>query len=403
MNENLTVTTTSPTTAETTPLSLTPLDADATLQTIESSEDMEAISIKQTDRVRLVFKPTIIRDPNKKFWIKGDFLYQKKGKADEWQDVDTVKLSSLKKGEGVRLSLTSDELGEFLRSVGAIFSSKMNLELKQGKSSYVKVDYDRKESVQKLLTIKEHEIDEILDLRNGDSFNIMKKVAQMLTNSKHSDLILSTLSQLPADDISKLNAITGITTLKASLEYWEKNKHSKDEGMWQKYFEENPYILSNILCIPAYKLKGGAYTGGKSVFNQGGNLVDFMFKSAQTENPVLIEIKTPETKIIGEPYRQTYSMSSEVSGSVGQILNYSNMLVKNAMTLLYESRNDDEQIDVFKPLLYVILGNTKELTCSSKKEAFELYRNNLKDVQIITFDEVFEKVSRLIETLESQS
>ncbi len=80
MNENLTVTTTSPTTAETTPLSLTPLDADATLQTIESSEDMEAISIKQTDRVRLVFKPTIIRDPNKNSGAKGTSFIRKKVK-----------------------------------------------------------------------------------------------------------------------------------------------------------------------------------------------------------------------------------------------------------------------------------------------------------------------------------
>ncbi|HAS6833486.1 TPA: DUF4263 domain-containing protein [Vibrio parahaemolyticus] len=403
MNENLTVTTTSPTTAETTPLELTPIETDTLEQDVESTEDLSAIKIKETNRVRLVFKPTIIRDRNKKNWIKGDFLYQKKGKADKWEDVDTVKLSTLKKGEGVRLSLTTDELGEFLRSVGAIYTSGMNIELKQGRSSYVKVDYDKKDTVQKLLTIEEHEVDEILDLRNGDSFKIIKKVAQMLTNTKHSDLILSTLSQLPVDDISKLNAITGITTLKASINYWEKNKSSADEGMWQKYFEKNPYILSNILSIPTYKLKGSAYTGGKSVDNTGGNLVDFFFKSAQTENPVLIEIKTPQTKIIGEAYRQTFSMSSEVSGAIGQILNYSNELTKNAMTMLYQSRDNVEKIHVFKPVLYVILGDTKELTCSSKREAFELFRNNLKDVQIITFDEVFEKVRRLVKTLEEHS
>ncbi|MEZ9779069.1 Shedu immune nuclease family protein [Vibrio cyclitrophicus] len=277
--------------------------------------------------------------------------------------------------------------------------------LRSGKSTYVKVEEGRASAVSKITSISDEDLDEILSISNGDAFKTVKKIASILTNSNHSDAILNSLKQLPVHDIAKLNAMTGITTLKASLDYWKQNDKSKDEGQWQKYFENNPFILSNILSIPAFMLNGGAYVGGKSADNAGGNLCDFLFKSERTENPVLIEIKTPATNLIGKAYRQTFSMSDEVSGSIGQILNYSNQLLKNSYALQVEGqdKSKEQQYKIHKPLLYVIVGNSTELDNNKKREAFELYRNNLKDINILTFDEVFAKVERLISALEEST
>ena len=365
----------------------------------------DPIALRTTDSVRLVFKPTLVRGQEKKNWIKGEFIYQRKKKSDEWEDSKNVNLSKLKAGEGVHLVLTTDEVGELLNSLGAIIRSDMKSGLRSGKSTYVKVEEGRASAVSKITSISDEDLDEILSISNGDAFKTVKKIANILTNSNHSDAILNSLKQLPVHDIAKLNAMTGITTLKASLDYWKQNDKSKDEGQWQKYFEDNPFILSNILSIPAFMLNGSAYVGGKSVDNVGGNLCDFLFKSEQTENPVLIEIKTPATNLIGKVYRQTFSMSDEVSGSIGQILNYSNQLLKNSYALQIEDqdKSKEQQFKIHKPLLYVIIGNSTELDNNKKREAFELYRNNLKDINILTFDEVFAKVKRLISVLEEST
>jgi len=59
------------------------------------------IILRQSDRVRLVFRPEIVDNPsNRDARVKGTFIYQKKGKADSWEKLDTVPLSSLKRGEG---------------------------------------------------------------------------------------------------------------------------------------------------------------------------------------------------------------------------------------------------------------------------------------------------------------
>jgi hypothetical protein len=52
----------------------------------------------------------------------------------------------------------------------------------------------------------------------------------------------------------------------------------------------------------------------------------------------------------------------------------------------------------------VVAGNTeKELIDSDKRKSFELFRNGLKDVEIITFDELFIKVKILIDLLEGNN
>src|SRR5205807_818086 len=69
------------------------------------------IIIRQTDRVRLVFRPAIVDNAsNRDARVNGTFLYQKKGKAESWDKFNTVPLSSLKKDEGYQLALHSDEV-----------------------------------------------------------------------------------------------------------------------------------------------------------------------------------------------------------------------------------------------------------------------------------------------------
>jgi hypothetical protein len=52
----------------------------------------------------------------------------------------------------------------------------------------------------------------------------------------------------------------------------------------------------------------------------------------------------------------------------------------------------------------VIAGNIEEeLIDSDKRKSFELFRNGLKNVEIISFDELFTKVKLLIDLLEGNT
>jgi hypothetical protein len=139
------------------------------------------------------------------------------------------------------------------------------------------------------------------------------------------------------------------------------------------------------------------YVGGKVVQNDNGNLVDFVYANPSTNNVVLVEIKTPVTPLIGKKYRQNaYAMSDELSGGVVQVLNYRDSLIKEYYSL---SKFDDEApFNAFSPKCVLIAGNVQnELVTLVKRKSFELFRGELAGVDIVGYDELFEKIQCVID------
>lgn len=145
-------------------------------------------------------------------------------------------------------------------------------------------------------------------------------------------------------------------------------------------------------------LKGKAYVGGKGIENTGGNLVDFLLANEFTRNALLIEIKTPVTPLLGPLYRgDIHNVSSDLSGVIQQSSNYKQQLVQNYHALSHSSRRP---FHAFNPSVLVILGNCSQLNSPEKVKAFELFRTGLRDTQVITFDELFQKLRVLAELLD---
>lgn len=176
---------------------------------------------------------------------------------------------------------------------------------------------------------------------------------------------------------------------------WHANKTNNNEEYWQVIFNENPYILSQVFSVPVIFIQDKAYVGGMSIDGKDAKFVDFLYASETSNDALLVEIKTPETKILSKrPYRNgVYNPSKEMSGSVLQALNYRRTLVNNIKGLATKS---DHHLEMFSPKCIVVMGNAeKELDTTEKRNSFELFRTNLKDVEIVTYDELFKKAETL--------
>jgi len=117
---------------------------------------------------------------------------------------------------------------------------------------------------------------------------------------------------------------------------------------------------------------------------------------------VLIEIKTPKTQLLNGQYRgNAYSISTELSGAVVQVANYKSSLQSEYHKLV----QDKDEMEAFEPNCVVIIGNySREINQSSvKKKSLGLFRSHLKDIEIITYDELFGKVQFLVDLLEGKS
>ncbi len=188
-----------------------------------------------------------------------------------------------------------------------------------------------------------------------------------------------------------------ISTFHESLAFWNDNRQNHEEEIWQSFFDANPFVLSQAVPDHIIKIGDKCYVGGKSIANSGGNIIDFLFETKITKNVVLIEIKHPGTKLIGKKYRtNAFSMSDALSGSIVQVLNYRDDLLKNYFSLI--GQNPDLEFSAFNPQCIVLAGDLGgENPNANQRRSFELFRNSLSNVRVLSYDELFGKVKDLID------
>lgn len=81
------------------------------------AQETDPIVLRESDTRRLVFKPMIVDKPEAP--VRGYFVWQRKLKAQEWEDITGETLTALKAGEGYSLELRSDEVATLLREIEA--------------------------------------------------------------------------------------------------------------------------------------------------------------------------------------------------------------------------------------------------------------------------------------------
>jgi len=156
-------------------------------------------------------------------------------------------------------------------------------------------------------------------------------------------------------------------------------------------------VLSQLFSFPVVVLKDKAYVGGKGIENTGGNLVDYLMANEITRNALLVEIKTPMTPTARRAVSWHPQRRFGLSGAVQQSTTTDNQLIQNYYAL---SQSSTLKFHAFSPPSLVIVGNTAEFDDAEKFNASTFTEMDLRDIQVITFDELFTKLRTLVTLLE---
>ena len=219
-----------------------------------------------------------------------------------------------------------------------------------------------------------------------------ERIRQILENDQS---LAAVMAQI---DIKTLNAALNIENLRRVRDAMQENMdNDKERDFWQPFFEQNAWILSQLFHAPVMFFSGKRYVGGKNMSDKGGQYTDFVMKNDITDNVAIIEIKTPAKDIIDGEYRQTYQFSSELIGSVNQLLLQKDTLVKNYKMLVADEDVYYRATNVESILVFGTVGKLDK----KQKDAFENYRNELRSVRIIGFDELLARVNNLLLLLEN--
>jgi hypothetical protein len=224
-------------------------------------------------------------------------------------------------------------------------------------------------------------------------------VLSWVSTSRNNKTLLDSLANLKEFGSHELNVIVRLASLRKLIALWENNKENSNEEFWQKELGKRPYAFSLIFPYAVVIVAEKAYVGGKDITNTGGNIADFLVKRALTGNCLVVEIKNPTTPLLGRRYRNhAYTISQEISGATVQIQGYLQSLIAEGSSLLSNSGNTHAT----RPRGVVLAGHSVELNAPDKRQSFELYRNGLEGLQVLTFDEFFHKAQMLVDLLRQE-
>ena len=177
----------------------------------------------------------------------------------------------------------------------------------------------------------------------------------------------------------------------------------KREAVWQRFLEENPWILgislAGQLLTSWDNTKLEQVVAGFSVAGPGKRTDALLRTSGRIRSLVFAEIKHHETGLLaGTEYRPgCWAPSSELVGGVTQVQQTVFMAARQIGDRLADTDEEGaetgETTSLVRPRSYLILGHLNQLRGTSgvhraKHQSFELYRRNLYEPEVITFDEL---------------
>ena len=368
--------------------------------------DATPVVLSSTERFRFRFMPMLVDNQNNpEQSVRGKLLLERKPKNEKYFPTDSVApcekvtRGSAKNGDWVEIELHSEETYNLFIGLKKLYdlSGCMN-GIPFGSARFAQID----SSFSSFLEVIQNDPSAARMIGEPQNFELIKILLQLITQTSSHESLKNSLSSLANENLQALTTSASLEGLKRVEALMRENLDNRKEEFWQqKVFNENQWVLAQIFSCPCTIYAQKAFVGGKSLDNKGGNVCDFIYRNKMTQNVALIEIKTPCTEIVGKPYRETYSMSLDMSGAVNQVLNYRDELQKNFSTLTRDLEEADT-VRAFSPKCVVVIGKISTLNAKQQK-AFELYRNSFNNLTIITFDELHQKICDLMSVFKEDS
>lgn len=332
------------------------------------TSELTPILLQETPNVRIYFKGLQVdNNADIKRNIKGSLIIQKKTKSKTFEESKFTRKDILPY-DMVEIALDTDSTASLCNGLVAYFRAFGGKQTDPSKEvSYVKVDDD------------------------------IRFLQRLLAKDKELPAILERV------DTQTLNRALNIKNLQLIKKEIGDNIDNSNESYWQGFFSRNAWALSQLFNAPLMIYNGARYVGGKTIDNKSGKYTDFIYRNPLTQNIALVEIKTPTEKIfLSSIYRQDVpKMSEEIIGGVNQLLVQRQSLYNEYIA--QRSNALDHQMEDFKAVniqSILLVGKIKGFT-PMELQCLEAYRNELKSIDIITFDELLLKVEKLIQLLEA--
>lgn len=292
---------------------------------------------------------------------------QRRGKGDEWTDLEGDGLNNMKAGEAKKISLDTTETYDLLKHLGNLYE----------------VGADHIGSGKVVLEVSD--IDRVL----GDDAGRLQVITKLLAGD-HGDEMWAELASAYPQLAERLSADFILRKRREALTEFEANiGGDRDENYWQSFLTENRWIFgtANVEIIQERRITTHHTTD--IPFEVDGRFVD------------LVELKRPDfsfwaVKQNGQRwlYRDKYLIPhGELRGAISQISAYILEAEKRVNDIAY--RDDLGGVVPLKPRGMVVHGRSDDWG-EDEWKAYRLLNDELHGIQVITFDILLDRAKRAL-------
>lgn len=240
--------------------------------------------------------------------------------------------------------------------------------------------------------VKAGEIYELIQLRGRGSNRSAKDglaAAQVVRDDAQ-----KIASEEPAKLFELKAIIEQVTLAQLIAEFESMLRKNLAEPKWQTFFKANPFILSLAFPYPVILFQDQASVGGTTIRGNGESIVDFLMAQRFTGNLALIEIKRPSTVLV-EPraYRgDLHAPHRDLTASMAQVLDQRAQLLHHFAA---KKSQDKALADVHVSSVNCIVVVGTLPTDAAQIRSLDIFRHSSKDVSVVTFGELLEKLKEL--------
>ena len=177
-----------------------------------------------------------------------------------------------------------------------------------------------------------------------------------------------------------------------------------EEKVWQSFFEKNEWIFGYGLDYRFQTILQREPHVSDVELN-GSNTVIADYLLGDKKFTTFVEVKKPSTPLFGALKNRSNSwrLSNDVVHSVSQILEQKASGLIKLDKQQYDSFGNQISQKTYDSKVILIIGHWKQLEESSneleseiKKKTFELFRNDSRNIEILTYDELYDRARYIV-------
>ncbi|CNK08983.1 Shedu immune nuclease family protein [Yersinia enterocolitica] len=234
-----------------------------------------------------------------------------------------------------------------------------------------------------------------------------EEIMRVLEHSDNTSLVLA-LQHIVSNRLTNtdINTILGRKDALDEYEQMYENANDYNEIDWQRFFERNEWIFGYGLNYKYLKiLQREAHISHTDLNGSNDVITDFLLSDSRFTK--IVELKTPTTNLFVNRQNRadSWRLSSELTDAVSQILAQKANWEIESQRSNYTSDGDLIREETHDAECILVIGSISSISGSDrekliKRKTLELYRRNLKSINILFYDELLERARFIVRSAE---